>query len=446
MSQNSLVLPTTGTVSGLTVVQDVNAALDALASSNSGASAPANASGGANEGQFWLDTSTSPPHLRIYDGANWLNPGTVDIAAHEWKPVIGGGLNTLPSAATVDLGSVPDSYVVISGVAAITSFGSSMAPGTGKAVRFSGSLTLTYNATTLILPGGGNINTQPGDTAFVVSLGAGNNLVLFYSNGAQLTKANNLSDVANVATARSNLAVLGTAANLSDVASLPAARANLGVPYVVKRTVFSTPGTFTYTPDPHLLFAFIRLMAGGGGGAGSNGGINLIGNGAGGGAGSYAEAWKTAAQIGASQTVTVGAKGPGGASGSNPGSTGGNSSVGTLVTANGGQGGGAGGTNGADGGPGGAAGTGDLATPGGTGETSMGAQFGNAVLPSGAGANSPWGGGGRGQRAASSAANGNNATGYGAGGGGGTCASTASNAAGGDGSPGIVIIDEYCSA
>ena len=59
MSQNPIVLPTTGTVSGLQLVQDVNAALDTLNSKWSGSSPPS----GPEQYQDWLDTSTSPPTL-----------------------------------------------------------------------------------------------------------------------------------------------------------------------------------------------------------------------------------------------------------------------------------------------------------------------------------------------------------------------------------------------
>src|SRR5947209_16831818 len=91
-AQGSLCLPTTGTVSGLTFVQDVNAGFAALVSANSGASAPANPCGAVPvAGQPWLDTSSVPAHLRIYDNANWLDEGAVDAVGHLWTPVDGGG-------------------------------------------------------------------------------------------------------------------------------------------------------------------------------------------------------------------------------------------------------------------------------------------------------------------------------------------------------------------
>src|SRR5438874_1338478 len=54
VSQGSLCMPTTGTVSGLTFAQAVNTALDALLTSNSGSAAPTNPCGGvAKTGQMW---------------------------------------------------------------------------------------------------------------------------------------------------------------------------------------------------------------------------------------------------------------------------------------------------------------------------------------------------------------------------------------------------------
>ena len=43
-----------------------------------------------------------------------------------------------------------------------------------RVVQFSGALTLTHNATSLILPGGASITTAAGDVAYFVSLGSGN--------------------------------------------------------------------------------------------------------------------------------------------------------------------------------------------------------------------------------------------------------------------------------
>lgn len=86
---------------------------------------------------------------------------------------------TVASATTTDIGNVASSNVVISGTTTITGFGT-IAP-CRRFVRFSGALTLTHNATSLILPNGGsNISTAAGDSLIAESLGSGNWKVLVY--------------------------------------------------------------------------------------------------------------------------------------------------------------------------------------------------------------------------------------------------------------------------
>lgn len=77
------------------------------------------------------------------------------------------------SAATTDIGAATSNRVRITGTTTITSLGS-IAAGACRTVTFAGALTLTHNATSLILPGGANITTAAGDVAEFESLGAGN--------------------------------------------------------------------------------------------------------------------------------------------------------------------------------------------------------------------------------------------------------------------------------
>lgn len=83
------------------------------------------------------------------------------------------GDDTIASASTTDLSSVPGMYVTVTGTVTITGLGTVRA-GWYKIVRFSGALTLTHNATSLILPGGENIVTAAGDVFEFVSEGSGN--------------------------------------------------------------------------------------------------------------------------------------------------------------------------------------------------------------------------------------------------------------------------------
>lgn len=95
-----------------------------------------------------------------------------------WPAAQGSG--SIASAATTDLGSVGFENVTVTGTTAITSLGSTAIAGQVKRVTFSGALTLTYNSTSLILPGGASIATAAGDVASLECLGSGNWRCLSY--------------------------------------------------------------------------------------------------------------------------------------------------------------------------------------------------------------------------------------------------------------------------
>ena len=78
------------------------------------------------------------------------------------------------SNATVDLGAIDDgSYVHITGTTTITSFGTTDA-GISRILVFDDALTITYDATSMILPGSADITTAAGDVMMFVSEGSGN--------------------------------------------------------------------------------------------------------------------------------------------------------------------------------------------------------------------------------------------------------------------------------
>lgn len=81
--------------------------------------------------------------------------------------------NTIASAGTTDLSTINEAFVTVSGTTTITALGT-VSAGIWKVLTFSGALTLTHNATSLILPSGASITTTAGDTALFVSLGSGN--------------------------------------------------------------------------------------------------------------------------------------------------------------------------------------------------------------------------------------------------------------------------------
>jgi hypothetical protein len=189
-SQNQLSSPTTGTVSGLQLSNNYNSALDSVNTCNSGASAPTNQlSSSASLGNCWWNTSTNA--LGYNDGsANWPNLGWFDTVNHYWMALTGGGaINNIASSGTTDLCSQKPTTVTVTGTTTITSFGSTCQVGQIKNVIVSGALTLTHNATSLILPNAGlNITTAAGDTLEAVYLGSGNWRVTNYTlaNGQPL--------------------------------------------------------------------------------------------------------------------------------------------------------------------------------------------------------------------------------------------------------------------
>lgn len=74
------------------------------------------------------------------------------------------------SASTVDLGAITDGNVIhITGTTAITSFGTAPTAGIVRQVIFDGALTLTHNASTLVLPGAANLTTRADDMIVLIA-------------------------------------------------------------------------------------------------------------------------------------------------------------------------------------------------------------------------------------------------------------------------------------
>jgi hypothetical protein len=99
-----------------------------------------------------------------------LAAGSATGDSLRWEQLFSQGQPvTLASAATTDIGAQNTVLLNITGTTTITSFGTNY--NGPRYVRFDGVLTLTHNATTLILPGGANITTAAGDSAIVVPNG-----------------------------------------------------------------------------------------------------------------------------------------------------------------------------------------------------------------------------------------------------------------------------------
>lgn len=75
MSQNSTTIPTTGTLTGLALAQDINLALDSVASHFSGPSDP----GAIGAYRFWADTTTGLLKLRNAANTAWIVKSSLSI-------------------------------------------------------------------------------------------------------------------------------------------------------------------------------------------------------------------------------------------------------------------------------------------------------------------------------------------------------------------------------
>jgi hypothetical protein len=99
-----------------------------------------------------------------------LAAGSATGDSLRWEQLFSQGQPAnLASAATTDIGAQNTVLLNITGTTSITSFGTNY--NGPRYLRFDGVLTLTHNATTLILPGGANITTAAGDSAIVVPNG-----------------------------------------------------------------------------------------------------------------------------------------------------------------------------------------------------------------------------------------------------------------------------------
>lgn len=84
-----------------------------------------------------------------------------------------GPQETIASNTTTDLGTISSNNALIQGTTTINSFGSSASlESPVYLIQFQGILTLTYNATSMILPGAANITTAAGDSALVEMVSA----------------------------------------------------------------------------------------------------------------------------------------------------------------------------------------------------------------------------------------------------------------------------------
>lgn len=125
------------------------------------------------------------------------------------------------ASGTTTIWVTDGNFLHITGTNAITSFGTAQQAGDERTIVFDDALTLTHNATSLILPGGANITTAAGDRAIVRAETTANARVIVY------TKADGTAVVDNSVT---------TAAAQSDMET------------ATSTTLYVSPGRTQYHP------------------------------------------------------------------------------------------------------------------------------------------------------------------------------------------------------
>ena len=310
----------------------------------------------------------------ICNGTEWYTTGI-------WKSknFLGSLGTSVASASTTNIGSSTSDFITVTGTTGITSLGTATIFDHVWVV-FSGVLTVTHNATSLILPGATNYTTAAGDIFECVHISGSNWRVI------DIMKS-------------SGLAVTVTA------------------PKQLKVLTFLSSTTWTCPAGVTSIY-----FDGCGGGGGAGGGATTSPGGGGGGAQAVKGTNLTTVPA-TVYTVTIGAGGTGATGGGNNGSAGSSTSLGALITLAGG-GGGQGATAGAAGGAAGGAGGG------------AGAAGSNASADSGGGGGGCIYGSGAPAQSATGSPAGVNGGGYGSGG----SSSQSAAVKSGDGSGGMISI------
>lgn len=320
----------------------------------------------------------------------------------------------------------------------------------------------------------GKATTGAGDAADITAadetvLGrtaAGNVAFAALATGQIAAKAVTYAKIQDVSATDRFLGRDTAGAGVVEEITVAAALTMLGAFSSVVLQQFTATGANTYTPTTGMKYCIAISTGGGGGGGGADvTGAADCAAGAGGGAGGTCIEAFSAATIGASQTVTIGAGGTGGNDTGGTGVTGNNTTFGALHTANGGTGGTGSGaastvnTRVVAGGAGGTPTGGLMNMVGGTGENGWAMQTTDAtdtnetsIAFGGHGGSSFWGGGGRGganaQDAAAADSTGGSEVGAagaakGSGGGGAAVNNTATGVAGGTGADGYCLVIEF---
>lgn len=128
----------------------------------------------SGEIEFDINVVADNSYYRIVEFNSILSTSGATIPiVQPLAPNYTGVMATIASASTTNVGAATADYLNVTGTTTITAF-DTIAAGVERTIVFDGALTLTHNATRLILPTGANITTVAGDTAIFRSEGSGN--------------------------------------------------------------------------------------------------------------------------------------------------------------------------------------------------------------------------------------------------------------------------------
>lgn len=371
-------------------------------------------------GDFWLNTTPDPNtmNFNLWYLASFYRTITSKVSLANW--ILIGESQLAIDTINGDVGSMTGNIVTISG----------------------GTTGLTTSASGALMDIVGTLNVSHG--------GTGDTLFTAFApiTGGTTTTGSLQSASSGI----SNVGFVLTSTGASSLPTWQAAGAATSFNTINVQT-FTSSGT--YTPTANMQYCIIEVVGGGGGAGGVDASAaGTCGASSGGAGGGYSRGVFSAATIGASQAVTVGAGGTGG-TGTSDGTAGGTSSVGVLISA----------TGGAQGFHGAVAAAG-LTLGGNTPGIGSGGQVNLAGNPGlngwsqfisgtsfylaepGKGGGSVFGGGGGASglgSVASGQEQGQNGSNYGGGGGGGVSIGGGTAITGGNGANGVVIITEYIS-
>lgn len=177
-AQNTLITPGSPlTMAGLATF--LNNAFQSVATNYSGATPPAVCAGGtACTYQFWLDTSTSPRVLRIYDATNWVSIGSLDTSGHSFS-IATSEISTARSGSTdtiadADRGSLVRYTNASSTAVALPQAGAAGAFASGwfADVRAASTGTVTITPATSTINGAATLVLPPGLSVRIISDGS----------------------------------------------------------------------------------------------------------------------------------------------------------------------------------------------------------------------------------------------------------------------------------